>query len=431
MTTVPLGLGAYERLAAGVPEIVLQNRWAEQAPTNLREHVMLLSRPGTTPQLAVTALSQGSFAGLGPMRGNYWFGGLFEDSLFVVCGSNLYRIDQDMTVTHITGTISGTGHPEVAWQKGAGYERLFISDGLLLQFYGGTTAASGTLTLTGAIVNGVDTFEVGGVYYTWGTVFAGSDDGTAAHPFVVAPLTDALGQLVKAIIASGTPGVDYSATISAPNTLVTAVENGGPPGTSVTFTARTAGAGGNAITTTVTGGTHLAFGAATLQNGGIDALEGVTLPDGRAVGSLTQVSSYVLFSFADSQEFGWIEPGAIVIDPLNFASKESSPDVITTMRAVGDQALIMGEASAENWYATGDFNAPFAPIEGRVYQRGALPGTACVVSDAVMLIGDDGVAYEIGYRSGGDSDWGVHRISNHGIEERIRRQVRRQAGLTP
>jgi len=431
MTTVPLGIGAYERLAAGVPEVILQNRWVEEAPTNLREHVMLLSRPGTTPQLAVNALSQGSFSGLGPMRGNYWFGGLFSDSLFVVCGSNLYRIHQDMTVTHISGTINGTGHPEVAWQKGAGYERLFIADGLLLQYYGGTTAATGTLTLTGSITNGVDQFEVGGVYYTWGTVFSGSDAGTAAHPYVVNPLTDALGQLVKAVNAAGTPGTDYSATITGPNTLVSATENGGPPGTSVTFTALTPGAGGNSIATTVTGGTHLSFGAATLQNGGIDALAGVTMPNGVAAQSLTQVSSYVLVSVANSQEFFWIEPGAIVIDALNFASKESSPDVITTMRSVGDHAIIMGEASTENWYATGDFAAPFAPIEGRVYQRGAVAGSACVVSDSVMLLGDDGVAYGVGYQFGSGADWGVHRISNHGIEERIRRQVRRQAGLTP
>jgi len=101
------------------------------------------------------------------------------------------------------------------------------------------------------------------------------------------------------------------------------------------------------------------------------------------------------------------------------------------MRATGDQVLIMGEASTENWYATGDLNAPFAPIEGRVYQRGAIDGTACAVADSVMLVGDDGVAYEIGYQYGTSADWGVHRISNHGIEERIRRQIRREAGLTP
>jgi hypothetical protein len=438
MTTIPLGQSAYERLAAGVPEVVLQNRYVEVAPTNLREHTMLLSRPATTPQSPV--LSPGAYANkLNVMRGNYFFGGLFSDSLFVVCGENLYRIAADLTVTQISGVIANTGHPEVAWMKGAGYEYLFISDGLLLQVYTGTTAANGTLTLTGTVTPGTDVFEVGGVYYGFGTGFSGSDAGSVAHPYLVNPTTavgahtDALGQLALAINDSGTPGVDYSATIGGANTQVSATAGNvyPPAATTVLLTALVQGAGGDAITTTVTGGAALSFGAATLQNGGIEALVGVTMPDGVAPLSLSQVSSYVLVSVANTQQFFWINPGELVIDALNFANKESSPDDIIAMRCTGDQVLIMGEASTENWYATGDLAAPFAPIEGRVYQRGALEGTPCIVQDSVMLVGNDGVAYEIGYEFGTTADWGVHRISNHGVEERIRRQIRREQGLAP
>lgn len=431
MTTVPLGQQAYERDAAGVPEVRLENRWVEQAPTNLREHSLLLARPGTNP---IETFSGAGF-GLGPMRGQYFFAGLFSDSLFTVCGETLYRVNQDMTVTTISGVVNNTGHPELAWMKGAGYEYLFISDGLLLQFYAGTTPAKGTLTQSGAVVPGTDVFEIGGIYYGFGTGFSGSDNGTVTHPYLVNPTTqasvlDPMAQLVLAISDGGTPGVDYSSTIGGPNTLVTAVSNE-PATTSVTFTSIAHNSGANLITTTVTGGTHLAFGAATLTGGGVDALEGVTMPDGVASQSLTQVSGYVLVSVANTQQFYWLNPGEITIDPLDFASKESSPDNIVSMRAVGDQVLIMGEASAENWYATGDLNAPFAPIEGRVYQRGAIEGTPCIVADSVMLVGDDGVAYEIGYQFGTTADWGVHRISNHGIEERIRRQLRREVGLAP
>lgn len=428
VTTVPLGQGAYERQYAGAPEIKLQNRWVEASPVNLREHAMLLARPGTTA-LATFAASAGY--GLKPMRGNYYQGGLFNDALFVVSGEALWRYGTDGTKIQISGVVNGTGHPEVTWQKGIGYERLWIADGTLVQYYGGTTSASGTLTLSGTITAGVDQFEVGGVYYAWGTTFAPTDDGSAAHPFIVNPLSDALGQLVKAVMGSGTPGTDYSGAITGPNTLVSAVENGGPPGTSVTFTALAAGTGGNAITTTVTGGAALSFAHATLQNGGVDALVGVATPDGVGIRSLAEVSGYVLASVANSQKVFFVEPGAVVIDPLNFFEKESSPDNVLHMRTVGDQVLVMGESSAENWYATGDANAPFAPIEGRVYQRGVVDGTPCIVGDSVMLIGDDGVAYEVGYRFGTAADWGVHRISNHGVEERIRRQIRREQGLTP
>jgi hypothetical protein len=103
------------------------------------------------------------------------------------------------------------------------------------------------------------------------------------------------------------------------------------------------------------------------------------------------------------------------------------------MRAVGDQVMIMGAKSTENWYATGTLSAPFAPIEGRVYARGVMNGTPVVVDDGIILVGDDGRVYSIGFQPGDSTDtsWGVNRISNNGIEERVRYQNRRQDGLIP
>lgn len=438
MTSVPLGKGAYERLYAGAPVVELLNRWLEANPTNLREGTSVLARPGTTS--LIPPLNQGSFAGLGAMRGNYTLAGLFNDALFVVCGSNLYKIDLNLTVTPITGTVGGTGYPEVAWQAGIGYQRLWISDGLLLQYYDGLSKANGTLSLTGTIVNGTDKFQVDGVFYVWGTVFSPSDAGTNANPYVINPTSlssgvDPLDQLVLAITATGIAGTDYSATITGPHTHVTAANNSGViPATSVKLSAKVAGTGGNALTFVVTGGTHLtASGSGTLQNGGLNVLQGCTMPGGVTPGSLTQVSSYVMVAQGNSQVFFWVKPGEITIDPLDFASKESSPDPIVHMRAVGDQVMIMGDKSTENWYATGNLAAPFAPIEGRVYARGVIPGTPVVVDDGIMLVGDDGRVYSIGFQPGDTTDtaWGVNRISNNGIEERVRYQIRREDGLTP
>jgi len=436
MTSVPLGRSAYERLYGGTPAVQLLNRWLEPNPANLREGTSVIARPGTTE---ILSLNQGTFSGLGAIRGLYVLNGLFNDALFVVCGSNLYRIDTNMTVTQIQGVISGTGYPEVGWQKGAGYEQLWISDGTVLQYYSGTTSASGTLTKTGTIVNGTDTFQVGGVYYTWGTTFSSLDAGTSAHPFVVNPTTsvgailDPMNQLVLAINDSGTPGTDYSSTIAGANTLVSAKGDGNNPATVVTLTALLAGTSGNSISLVVTGGTHLTASNSTLQNGGIDALIGCTIPGGLTPISITQVSSYLLVAISNSQQFYWVNPGDTTINALNFASKESSPDDIISMRAVGDQVLIMGEKSTENWYATGNSQAPFAPIEGRVYARGVIEGTAVVVDDGIILVGDDGRVYNIGYAYGDNTDagFGVNRISNNGIEERVRYQLRREAGLTP
>lgn len=431
MTAVPLGKGAYKRLYAGAPEVKLLNRWLEANPANLREGTSVLARPGTT---YLMGLNPGSYSGTQPMRGNYALSGLFNDSLFVVAGQNLYRINQNMTVTPILGTISGTGYPEVAWQAGIGYQRLWISDGTLLQYYAGTTAAHGTVTKVGAIVNGTDAFQVGGVYYTWGTTFSSSDAGTATHPFVVNPKTDPMGQLVLAINNAGTGGTDYSSTISGEgNTIVSAKSDGNTPAVVVTLTCRLVGSGGNSTTLAVTGGTGLSVSGATLTGGGVEALQGCTVPNGATVSSLSQVSNYVLLSITGTNQFYWINPGETQIDALNFATKESSPDNITHIRAVGDQVLIIGEKSTENWYATGNLNAPFAPIEGRVYARGAITGTPVVIDDGVILVGDDGRVYSIGFQAGDSTDagWGVQRISNNGIEERVRRQIRREDGLNP
>lgn len=436
MTAVPLGRGAYKRLYAGTPEVKLLNRWLEANPANLREHSSVLSRPGTTPLLT---FDPGTYTGVNKMRGNYSLNGLFADSLFVVCGENLYRVNKDMTVTHITGQIQGTGHPEVAWQKGIGYERLWITDGLLLQYYDGTTHASGTLTLAGTITNGVDVFEVGGVYYTWGTAFSGSDAGSSAHPFVINPTpsaggsADPLSQAVLALNNAGVAGVDYSTTIGGPNVLVSGSVNNLTPSTILTLVARLEGTGGNLIALSVTGGSALTASGATLANGGINALQGCTIPDGQTALSLAQVSGYVLVSISNSQQFYWVNPGETTIDALNFASKESSPDNIIAMRTLGDQVAIIGEKSFENWYATGDSTSPFAPIEGRVYARGVINGTAVIVDDGILIVGDDGRVYSIGFQSGDATDigWGVTRISNNGIEERIRMQLRKEGGLTP
>lgn len=125
-----------------------------------------------------------------------------------------------------------------------------------------------------------------------------------------------------------------------------------------------------------------------------------------------------------SQRFYWVKPGEVTIDALSFASKESGPDPISQMRTVGDQVLIMGEKTTENWFSTGNDLSPFAPVQGRTYARGAIRGTSVIIDDSVYLVGDDGKVYQIGQQ-------GINSVSNNGIEERIRRQVRREQGLEP
>jgi hypothetical protein len=423
MTTVPLGVDAYKRTVAGKPLIRLENRYVEKAPANLREHARLIGRAGSS--LLV------NLAG-GTLRGHYSKPGLFNGDLFVVSGSQLWRYSSGGIATQITGTLPGSGFPYVTWMKGIGYEYLFIADGNSFQYF--SEHAAGTLTRTAAITSQV--LNINGTYYSWSaTVNPGTTpDGTSAKPYLALLGTgltadsDSLANMVSLLNFSGLSGSDYSSAVPGANAYVTATSTD----TTLVITALTNTLAGNLITTSVFSGAGVAWSGGTLTGGAGTALRTVTGYDpAETIKALTTVSSYVLASVAGSWKFYWVDPGEVTIDPLNFASKESQPDPILDMLTVGDQALICGAGSSENWYATGDLTAPFAPVKGRVYQRGIAEGTPCIMNDGVVLIGNDGVVYEIGYQVGGESTWGVHRISTNTIEERIRRQLRYEQGLTP
>jgi hypothetical protein len=430
MVSVPLGLGAYQRTYAGEPTVRLENRYVEKDPSNTREKLTLIARAGSNALVKCAG---------GIVRGTYSKLGLFNGDLFVVSGPNLWRVDVNTQIAvQITGTIAGDGNPYIAWMKGIGYEYLFIADGTALQYF--STHAQGTLTLTGNIQEGM-VIDINGKYYGWSaTVDHGAPAGTVGNPYwalldstglsTAERNTNSLANMVLAINGTGINGHDYSTAIIGPNTDVTATSTD----FTIVLSSIVDGTPGNAIVTTVTvsGGGSIAFGAGTLTGGGGTTLYAVTgAGSGEVVKALCGVSSYVLASVGNTNKFYWLNPGEVTIDPLNFASKESQPDNILDMLTVGDQALITGNGSTENWYATGNALAPFAPVEGRTYARGVIEGTPAVVSDGVILIGEDGIVYQIGYKYGGQAQWGVHRISNHAIEERIRVQLRFEQGLPP
>lgn len=431
MTSVPLGIGAYKRTFAGEPEIVLQNRYFEKAPPNLVEQSALITRPGSDALVQCTG---------GTIRGTFDKPGAFNGDLFVTSGHNFWRVNSVTGVaTQITGTIAGDGFPYVTWMKGIGFEFLFISDGATLQYF--SEHATGKATLTGNVQQGM-ILDINGVYYGWSaTVDAGSPAGTSTNPYwallasggvsTAANNAQSLANMVAAINFSGTIG-QYSAAIVAPNASVTALSD--DTLFTLTLTAIDNTTAGNAITTSVfvSGGGAIAFGAATLAGGGGTTLQAVTgMGASEVPKALMNLAGSVLVSVGNSTKFYWLEPGTVVIDPLNFASKESNPDVILDMLDVGDQGLIMGNGSTETWYATGNFSAPFAPVDGRVYQRGIVEGTPVLVDDGVCLVGNDMKVYLIGYVYGGSDQYGVHRISNNGIEEQIRKQIRMEQGLAP
>lgn len=428
MTTIPLGVGAYARESAKEAEIQLLNRFFEKNPANLKEGSALISRPAS---IELDTFLPDTVAG--KLRGLYSRIGLFADDLFVVSGKNLYRYKESGERIHIQGLIRGAGEVHVTHAKGIGYERIFISDGLLLNYYDGGTHAVNTLTFTPGTIT-TQKIRIGSTWYAWNAaVDTGPPDGSESTPWLAAPGSDPLSAMADLLMFNGVPGTDFSTILAGPSTQVTALAAGGPPATTLTVTAITDGEDGNDIEVEVDGAA-LAWDDPTLEGGGTHTIHGIAMPNGDPAGSCCTLNEFILVAKEGSNKFYFIQPGEIVMDALQFMTKESAPDAIVKLLAAGDVFLALGLSSSETWYATGDAAIPFAPLQGRTLPRGIMPGSAVLLEDAVLLVGSDGIVYRVAgsnYGAGQYEATAIARVSNHGIEEKIRRQLRREAGLTP
>lgn len=406
MTTMPLGANAYQRNYASEPEIHMLNRFYEQNPTNTEDGVALLARPGTTP--ITTTLDDGL------TRGFFSAAGLFEGDLFFVIGSQLYRYRPDGTRIAIGGQVFGTGKPSMAFMIGPDYARLFIADGTLLQYYEGGSKGTSTLTVTGPITNQV--LRIGNTWLQWAASVAGPAEGTAALPWKVLLGSDtatSLQSMANALQFIGERGVDFSSNLGGQDRNV--VPTVTP--TTMLLTSKSDLSSANLLATVATGG-GMSFSSATIVGAGVHNLHGIEMPDGVAAQAVAPLGGHILVSVANSGRFYWVLPGEVTIDGLSFATAESQPDNIVDLLSVGDTVWILGESSTEAWYATGDLTTPFAPTQGRVYARGIIEGTAVRIKDQVILVGNDGIVYSVG--------GGISRVSHHGIEERIRKQLERE-----
>lgn len=144
----------------------------------------------------------------------------------------------------------------------------------------------------------------------------------------------------------------------------------------------------------------------------------IVTPDEVVISSICVLKGFVFCSVQDSDLIYWIEPGEVVIDPFNFITAESQPDIVRQLMAVGDQFWAFGEKTTEPWYLTGVDEAPVAPVQGRPFDRGVWGGTAVKVDEEVILVGSDARVYSV--------TSGAQPISDPGIEERIARAMKIQ-----
>ena len=323
----------------------------------------------------------------------------------------MYRWD-GTTQTELVGSLNALDTPvSFTFQASPGIQRLWIADSDNLYLYEGLSKSRGNLDSNGTNVSAGDVVRIDDVYYEFVTsgVDTGSPAGTITDPWKVLIAADAessLGNLHDAVGKSGISGGTYStALIANPNVEVRRLLP-----LSLVVQAKVAGAAGDAIVTTDTAAT-LTWSAATLQNGGLNSMTAVAVPEGdgtqKAI-SLCTLAGYVIIAVAGSQRMYLIRPGEFWVEL--FVAAESEPDRVLQVVTVGSSFWALGESIIEPFSASGDPDFPMIPIQGRQMSYGILAGTALVVEDQVIFVDDKGIV----------RDSSGARISTHGIEEEIR-----------
>lgn len=172
------------------------------------------------------------------------------------------------------------------------------------------------------------------------------------------------------------------------------------------------------------GGTGAASMAATelellaVAAGAIARYNGTTVntpsfPDAANVTKILFIAGFFVALRADTQRFYW---SAVLDgntwDGLDFASAENEPDRLRDGIVIDDVLVLLGTETVEFWPKTGDSDIPFAPTQGRIFERGVI-ATGCVdnFDNTFAWIGENGIVYRAGNVP--------ERISTDGIEERI------------
>lgn len=146
----------------------------------------------------------------------------------------------------------------------------------------------------------------------------------------------------------------------------------------------------------------------------------VETPDGDLVTNVASLDNYFIVTLQASNKFYWIKPGETTIDALDFASAEANADNIVSIETVSDELWLIGTQTTEVWASSGDADAPFVRISGRIYNMGCSDVESVTVGinqylPCVMWVSDQ---REVILAQGQPN-----KISNDFVEEVLRRST--------
>lgn len=190
----------------------------------------------------------------------------------------------------------------------------------------------------------------------FGTAGAGPIRGIYRKGGVLA----AVGNSGKIIALSGTTVYRVDQTTGVATSIGTVA--GGP-----TFSRMTAEGNDNVVV--LTSGNH---GYTTDGN----SVSAISFPSSFGVYAVDTLNSYFLFC-SDNGRFYWSAIGGTTVDALDFATAESQPDVLISLKVLGDELWLLGRLSIEVWQPTGNLDLPFQRITGRIFGIGLTARDTC------------------------------------------------------
>tara|TARA_R110002126_G_scaffold177379_1_gene326301 strand:+ start:253 stop:1785 length:1533 start_codon:yes stop_codon:yes gene_type:complete len=150
----------------------------------------------------------------------------------------------------------------------------------------------------------------------------------------------------------------------------------------------------------------------------LDVFTQITDPDFPGAVTVAYLDGYFVFNEPDSQRI-WVTEifDGSLVDPLDFASAEGSPDGVVGILVDHRECWVFGTNSTEVWYNAGGIDFPLAPIQGAFNEIGCIAANSIAKLDnTVFWLGADARGQGIIYRAAG---YTAQRISTHAIEWRI------------
>lgn len=145
----------------------------------------------------------------------------------------------------------------------------------------------------------------------------------------------------------------------------------------------------------------------------------IVFPDGANVAAVGFLNGLFIYLRKGTGRFYWSSTNdGRTIDGLDFATAESAPDELLDVYVINDGVWFVGTDTVEFWQYTGDADAPFSRVEGRLFKKGATAtGAAAELDNTLFWWGNDNVIYR-----GAEVPMAV---SDPAIEERLEDSVTR------